>query len=108
LVEAEKLYDQSRIGLQPVVLTNPSLTNQQMIVGTHNPGPQQGGNQGNSSQGVDPSVANIFMCHMEVELHSRAKNMIYPLRGIMIKNNLVTTESFANRVTSGWYDAPYS
>ena len=63
------------------MLTNPFPTNQQMIVGTQNPGPQQGGNQGNPSQGVDPSVANIFMCQAEVELQTRAKNYDIPIAG---------------------------
>lgn len=73
LVEAKKLYDHRRSGIQPTMLTNPFPTNQQIIVGTQNPGPRQGGNQGNPSQGVDPSVADIFMCQVEVELQTRVK-----------------------------------
>ena len=81
MVEVNKLYDQSRTGLQPVVLTNPFSTNQHMIVGTHNPRPQQGGNHGNPSQGVDPLVANIFMFQKEVEMKTKSNNYDMPILG---------------------------
>jgi len=75
------LYDKNKAGQKPVMLTNPFPTNQQMIVGTQNLGPQQGGNQGNPQQGVDPSITNIFMCQTEIDLETRAKCYDTPIVG---------------------------
>lgn len=65
-LEVKKLYDLCRVG-QTVVLTNPFLANQQIVVGTQNPRTLQGGNQVNQ-HGSDPSTANIFMCQDEFKL----------------------------------------
>jgi len=75
LAEAKKLYDQNRAG-QPAVLTQPFPANQQMVVGTQNPGGNQGNNQGN-----DSSTAHIYMCQTEVDLQTRAKSYDTPVTG---------------------------